>query len=99
MTAKHYQKHYHVILTENDKANGHVEILLDPYRIADIYQVGGGAREQILKKALRYTDKGHSEEEVLREIISAAERRLEMLREDEGPVYVAPPVKGVKPCY
>ena len=57
-------------------------IKLDPYRLADILQIGGGAREQIFKKAIRWTSKGDDERKVINEIISACERRLEMLDED-----------------
>jgi len=57
-------------------------IKLDPYRICEVYNVGGGAREQIIKKGLRWTNKGDSERQVLKEIMQACERRLEMLDED-----------------
>lgn len=78
----HYQTIYQKKLTNDDCNNGFVEILMDPYRVADIYNVDGGPREQILKKSLRWTAKGHTEEKVLREIISAAQRGLDMIEED-----------------
>lgn len=78
----HYQATYRRRITAADKRAGFVEIKLDPYRICDVLNVGGGAREQIAKKALRWAGKGQTEREVLDEIICAAERRLEMLDED-----------------
>jgi len=71
VTVAHYQHHYK-------------GIKLDPYRICDVYNVGGGAREQIIKKGLRWTEKGDSERAVIKEIMQACERRLEMLDEDEA---------------
>lgn len=58
-------------------------IKLDPYRVCDVYGVQGGAREQIIKKGLRWTSKGDSERKVIKEIMQACERRLEMLDEDD----------------
>ncbi len=80
---KHYQTVYRKPLTNEDCSNGYVDILLDPYRVCDIYKTGGGPREQIVKKGLRWTDKGHTEEKVLKEIISAAQRGLDMIEEDK----------------
>ena len=58
-------------------------IKLDPYRIARIYDMRGGPREQIMKKCLRFTDKGQTEEQVEAEIRSALDRWREMLQEDK----------------
>ncbi len=55
---------------------------LDPYRICQLYGVGGGPREQILKKCLRGTRKGDDEMKVVDDIIIAALRWKEMLLED-----------------
>lgn len=57
-------------------------VLLDPYRIAAVYGMKGGPREQIMKKCLRFTDKGQTEQQVIDEIRSALERWQEMLEED-----------------
>lgn len=84
MTPKHYRNHYVRPLTPDEIRTGRLRIKLDPYRICDAFDVGGGAREQIVKKALRWTGKGDSERKVIGEIIQACERRLEMLDEDEG---------------
>lgn len=78
----HYKYEYRRKLTLDDMSNQYVTIKLDPYRIADIYGVQGGAREQILKKSLRWTTKGDDEKQVIKEIMQACERRLEMLEED-----------------
>ena len=69
--AAHYQNHYK-------------GVKLDPYRIADIYQIPAGPRWQILKKTLRGTSKGQSEQEVINEIRSALDRWQEMVEEDHG---------------
>ena len=78
----HYAQFYERKLTPADKKAGFVSIKFDPYRIADVLDIGGGAREQIMKKSLRWTTKGDSEEKVILEIMSACKRRLEMLEED-----------------
>jgi len=57
-------------------------VLLDPYRIAKVWGMRGGPREQIMKKCLRFTDKGQSEQQVVDEIRSALERWQEMIEED-----------------
>ena len=79
----HYQNFYERALTEAEIQNRKLRLKIDPYRIADMCNVGGGAREQILKKALRWTAKGDDERKVIKEIMQACERRLEMLEEDE----------------
>ena len=67
--AKHYSREYR-------------GIKLDPYRVARVYKMQGGPREQIMKKCLRFTDKGQTEREVLNEIKSAMARWEQMLDED-----------------
>ena len=78
----HYQNFYTRPLTEEEIAAGEVSIKLDPYRVCDALNIGGGAREQIVKKGLRWTSKGDDERQVIKEIMQACERRLEMLDED-----------------
>ena len=80
---KHYQTMYRRNLTKFELATGELCIKLDPYRICDICNIGGGAREQIVKKGLRWDTKGDSERKVITEIMQACQRRLEMLDEDE----------------
>ena len=71
--AKEVSKHYR---------HSYKGVKLDPYRIASVYEMNGGPREQILKKVLRFTDKGHSEQQVVNEIRSALDRWQQMLDED-----------------
>lgn len=70
-TPTYYSKHYK-------------GVKLDPYRIAKIYNIDGGPREQILKKSLRGVSKGHEERQVIHEIRQALDRWEEMVDEDEG---------------
>ncbi len=79
---KHYDYVYRRELTAEDISNLCVEIKFDPYRVAELYNLGGGAREQIVKKGLRWTTKGDDERQVIKEIMQACERHLEMLDED-----------------
>jgi len=79
---KHYDVNYRRELSQQDIDKGFVVIKVDPYRIAKIYNLGGGAREQILKKALRWTTKGDSPRKVINEIMQACQRELEIMDED-----------------
>ena len=79
---KHYQNFYTRPLTKKEIKAKTVTVKLDPYRVCDVLNIGGGAREQIVKKGLRWTTKGDDERQVIREIMQACERRLEMLDED-----------------
>jgi len=54
-------------------------VKMDPYLIASIFKMGGGPLEHIMKKCLRGTSKGHTEEKILKEIICSATRGLEIL--------------------
>lgn len=82
---KHYRFQYTVVLTNEDIEEGKVTIKLDPFRLASIYRMEDFAMKTILKKALCAGDRGHKDfEQDLKDIISAAERRLEMLYEDRS---------------
>jgi len=81
---KHYDNYYIRPLTDEEIQFGKLKVKLDPYRVCDALNIGGGAREQIIKKGLRWTSKGDSEIKVIKEIIQACERRLEMIYEDAG---------------
>lgn len=78
----HYQLFYSRPLAKKERKSGRIQVKLDPYRICDALNIGGGAREQILKKAIRWTTKGDDERTVLNEIRQAVDRRIEMLDED-----------------
>lgn len=63
-------------------------IKLDPARIAEVYGInqrdGSGMLFTILKKCLRAGTAHKGLEQDLKDIIAAAERKLEMLGEDNG---------------
>jgi acyl carrier protein len=80
---KHYRYSYRVNVGREHSDIGYIHINLDPYRICQLYSVGGGCIEHIIKKALRGSEKGHNKEDLLKEIICCAERGLEMLEEDK----------------
>jgi hypothetical protein len=57
-------------------------IQIDPFRIADVYGITDFAMQTILKKVLR-AGRAHKDlEQDLKDIICAAQRKLEMLKED-----------------
>ena len=59
-------------------------VKLDPFRIAAIYKVTDFAMQQILKKCLCSGKRGHkSRRQDLLDIITSANRAIEMLDEDE----------------
>ena len=70
-------------LTEVDRQRGYAEARLDPYRMADFYGIGGGPREQVFKKAIRGTSKGHSELQVIDDIRAAIDRWEQMVLEGD----------------
>jgi len=57
-------------------------VKIDPYRIASVYQVTDPALFTILKKTLRQGRAHKDLTQDLRDIICAAERKLEMMKED-----------------
>ncbi len=80
----HYKLRYSRKIEPSELEAGHVTIKLDPYRVARIYNLGGGPREHAVKKLLRGTDKGHALEEMWREVMCCATRALEMIEEDRN---------------
>lgn len=80
---KHYRYSYTRKLTEKEIETGEATFKLDPYRIASLYNLGGGPREHIVKKGLRGTDKGHTELELVNELQCCLDRWREMLEEDD----------------
>lgn len=82
-TGRHYRYVHRVAVTQEDAVRGFVEVKLDPYRIADIYDLGGGPREHVVKKGLRGTTKGDSERDLVRQLRDALDRWDEMLDEDD----------------
>ena len=60
-------------------------IKLDPFRICQIYEVYDFAMQTIIKKALKAGERGHKDmRQDLLDIINSAQRKLEMLDEDEN---------------
>jgi hypothetical protein len=78
----HYRHSIKVKLTDDDKEKGFVTVQLDPAQIAEAYYPMTGLRFTILKKVLRCGSGGKSYEHDLRDIISAAERELEIRAND-----------------
>lgn len=78
---KHYRHSFKLRLSQEDLTNGYVTVNLDPYRISDVYELGGW-REHVVKKALRGTLKGHSEQELIDELRACIDRAEQMMRED-----------------
>lgn len=59
-------------------------IKLDPFRICQIYGVNDFSLQTIIKKALKAGERGHKDmRQDLRDIVNAANRKLEMMDEDE----------------
>lgn len=80
----HYRHEYKVPLKVRDVANGYAIVKLDPFRIAEIYEMDCFALQTILKKTLKAGERGHKDlEQDLKDIICAAQRKLEMLEEDK----------------
>lgn len=83
-TGAHYRHSFRAKVTQADADRGYVDVKLDPYRICDIYQTGGGPREHIVKKGLRGLRKGDTERGLIKQLRDALDRWEEMLDEDEG---------------
>ena len=61
---------------------------IDPYRISQIYGMTDFCMMTILKKCLCAGNRGHKDlQQDLKDIICAAQRKLEMLKEDEESKY------------
>ena len=56
---------------------------IDVYRVIQIFGVTDPVAQHIVKKLLRGTKKGHTEEFVWQEVTQAVERKNEMIKEDE----------------
>jgi hypothetical protein len=81
----HYRYEYKVNLTQEDIARGFVIVKLDPFRIADIYRMIDFALKTVLKKCLCAGGRGYKDlRRDLKDIIGAAQRRLEMIDEGEA---------------
>ena len=56
-------------------------VKLDPYRIGRVYNLSGPT-EHMMKKILRGTGKGHTEQEVVDELQACLDRWREMIQEE-----------------
>lgn len=84
-TGKHYRFKLVKHLTKAEIADGRTTIQLDPFRIAQMYRITDHAQFSMLKKILALGDRGFKDKEKdLRDIITAANRALEILAEDDG---------------
>ena len=80
---EHYRFGVEIAISEEDAARGFVDINLDPFRIAAIYHMEDFALKTILKKTLVAGNRGHKDiSQDLKDIICAAQRKLEMIEED-----------------
>jgi hypothetical protein len=66
-------------INQHYQGNTFQGVKFDPYLVARIFNMKGGPLEHIMKKCLRGERKGHTEEQVLNEIICAAKRGLEII--------------------
>lgn len=57
-------------------------VKIDPYRVCKIYGIKGGPHEHMTKKLLRGEDKGHSVEDLIKELQCCLDRWKEMIKED-----------------
>lgn len=78
----HYRYSFRLNLTEEDKKNGFVMVNIDPYRISEVYKLGGW-REHLFKKTVRGTDKGHTEQELIEELQCTINRAKQMFEESK----------------
>jgi len=81
---KHYRNFHRVKVNEVNFQQGFVDVQLDPFRLQEILNIRCAVAFTVFKKAIRW---GGSEakdiETDLKDIISACERKLEMLQEDK----------------
>lgn len=83
---KHYRYSFRLNLTSEEAKRGYVIVNIDPYRISEVYELGGW-REHLVKKAIRGTEKGHTEDELIEELqctLDRAKQMREESREDIG---------------
>ena len=80
---EHYRFSLEIQLTKQEAEEKIVEIRLDPFRVAQIYGMEDFALQTILKKTLVAGNRGHKDlAQDLKDIICAAQRKLEMIEED-----------------
>lgn len=81
----HYRKYHRVKLTDIDVERGFTEIQLDPFRLSSILGITDAAAFTVFKKSIRWGGSNAKDLKTdLKDIISACERKLEIIEEDEG---------------
>ena len=79
-TDNHYRKFDFVTPVSYKQAkDGEMVIKCDPYFICELYKIGGGPLEHMLKKILRGSSKGHSHKQLLDELQASLNRAYELL--------------------
>jgi len=77
-------------ITSSNKDKGahyrymHEGVKLDPYRVCKLFIINGGPHEHMTKKILRGSGKGHSEDDLIKELQCCLDRWKEMIEEDVG---------------
>ena len=57
-------------------------VKFDPYRVCKMYGIQGGPQEHMIKKLLRGAGKGHTVEDLVKELQCCLDRWKEMIEED-----------------
>lgn len=82
--SNHYRTHrVRFTLTDDEIASGQLIRHVDPYKFVRVFDLGGGPREHLVKKCMRFTSKGHTERQVIEELQQILNRWKELL-DDEG---------------
>lgn len=79
---KHYRHSFLRHLTQQELHEGKATFKLDPYRISRVYGLAGPA-EHMVKKILRGTSKGHTENELIAELQCCLDRWRELIDEEK----------------
>lgn len=78
----HYRHNLRVKVTQDDLDRGHIDVQIDPYRIALTYNMTDHMEFFILKKNLRMGSAHKDKRQELLDIIDAANRRIQVLDEE-----------------
>lgn len=77
---QHYRYSFRLNITQDDIDEGFVMVNIDPYRISEVYNLGGW-REHLFKKVIRGLDKGHTIDELIDELQCTLDRAKQMREE------------------
>jgi len=81
---KHYRNFHRVKINEVNFQQGYIDIQLDPFRLQEILNIKCAVAFTVFKKSIRWGGSDAKDIETdLKDIISACERKLEMLQEDK----------------